>query len=113
MFKTTGIDHVAVNTNDMEAMMDQKETALRRLDAVLSSRSSDFDPDTVLADLTAAPMFAWNAGPLTGTATFEDLRSSGRLRLIRGGDWWPKRDRVKIRGDESMGELDALRRVER
>ncbi len=63
--------------------MDRKETGLRRLDALLSSRTSDFEPDTVLADLTAAANFGWNVGPLAGTATFEDLRSSGRLGLIR------------------------------
>ena len=75
-----------VNFRSILDWMDRKEIALRRLDAVLSSRGSDLDPDTVLADLTAAPMFAWNAAPLTGMATFEDLRSSGRLRLIRDRD---------------------------
>ena len=63
--------------------MDRKETGLRRLDALLSLPGSDFSPDTVLIDLTAAANFGWNVGPLVGTATFEDLRSSGRIGLIR------------------------------
>lgn len=63
--------------------MDRKETGLRRLDALLSLPGSEFSPDTVLIDLTAAANFGWNVGPLVGTATFEDLRSSGRIGLIR------------------------------
>ncbi len=66
--------------------MDRKERGLRRIDGLLSSNSAAFDPDTVLADLTAAPNYGWNVGPLTGTATFEDLRSSGQLGLIRNRD---------------------------
>ena len=63
--------------------MDRKETGLRRLDALLSSPGAVADPDTLVADLTAAANFGWNVGPLAETATFEDLRSSGRLSLIR------------------------------
>jgi len=66
--------------------IDRKELGLQRLDAVLSSAAATFDPDTVLADLTAAPNFGWNVGPLAGEATFEDLRSSGKLGLISNRD---------------------------
>jgi hypothetical protein len=63
--------------------MDRKEMALERLDVLLTSPDTGFHPDTVLADWAAAPNFGWNVGPLASEATFEDLRSSGKLGVIQ------------------------------
>ena len=61
-----------------------KEASLRRIAAALGSSNESF-PDTAsfLADLGDATDFGWNAGPLAESATYEDLRSSGKLGLIR------------------------------
>jgi len=75
-----------VNFRFILGWMDRKEIGLQRLEAVFSSATAPFDADTVLADLTAAPNFGWNVGPLAGEATFEDLRGSGKLGLIRDPD---------------------------
>ncbi len=61
-----------------------KEASLRRIAAVLGSSDASL-PDTAsfLTDLGDASDLGWNAGPLAESATFEDLRSSGKLGLIR------------------------------
>jgi hypothetical protein len=67
--------------------MDRKETSLRRLDAVLNARTGDLaDTDALFEDLSAASNFGWNVGSLSVRATFEDLRSSGKLGLLRDPD---------------------------
>jgi len=66
--------------------IDQKEAGLARLDSVLSSSAASYDADQLLVDLTAAPNYGWNVGPIAAEATFEDLRSSGKLGLIRNPD---------------------------
>lgn len=66
--------------------MDRK---LEALDSVASwIRDTDATPDSAeLAQrLAAAANFGWNVGPLGTTATFEDLRSTGRLGLISNPD---------------------------
>lgn len=64
--------------------MDRKEAGLDRIARVFASTTEGV-PDTAqfLADVAAASNFGWNVGPLGGRATYEDLRSSGKLGLIR------------------------------
>jgi hypothetical protein len=67
--------------------MDKKEASLRRLAPVLgSSAGSVPDAETFRKDLANATNFGWNVGPLATDATYEDLRSSGKLGLIRDAD---------------------------
>lgn len=64
--------------------MDQKETSLRRLNALLTAQTfSEADTASLLLHLANASNFGWNVGPLARRATYEDLRSSGKLGLIR------------------------------
>lgn len=64
--------------------MDRKEAGLDRLARVFAS-TTQVIPDTAqfLTDIAAASNFGWNVGPLGGRATYEDLRSSGKLGPIR------------------------------
>ena len=67
--------------------MDRKERSLRHLREVLASTTlTDQDTATLLSDLANASNFGWNVGPLAVRATFEDLRSSGKLGLIRDAE---------------------------
>lgn len=77
---TTGYDFVMEGTA-------RKEASLRRLGLLLGSATSTVtDTSTFRADLSDASNFGWNVGPLATAATYEDLRSSGRLGLIRSAD---------------------------
>ena len=61
-----------------------KEASLRRIAVVLASPETPLgDTASFLTDLGDASDFGWNVGPLAESATFEDLRSSGKLGLIR------------------------------
>ena len=64
--------------------MDRKEESLRRIAPVLGSRAVAVeDTAKFVSDLANASNFGWNVGPLATDATFEDLRSSGKLGLIQ------------------------------
>lgn len=68
------------------AWMDRK---LEALDSVAKwIRDTDAAPDSaeLARRLAAAANFGWNVGPLGTTATFEDLRSTGKLGLISNAD---------------------------
>jgi hypothetical protein len=64
--------------------IDSKEASLLRLRSLLESWDP-IPPDSsqFLADLGQSANFGWNVEPLTRSASFEDLRSSGNLGLIR------------------------------
>jgi hypothetical protein len=64
--------------------IDSKEASLLRLRSLLES-SVPIPPDSgqFLDDLGQSANFGWNVGPLTRSASYEDLRSSGKLGLIR------------------------------
>lgn len=67
--------------------MDRKEAGLRRVDELLSSPTAIVqDSEDFASHLAAAQNFGWNVGPLGARATFEDLRSSGKLGLLREVD---------------------------
>lgn len=64
--------------------IDSKERSLLRLRTLLASSDPvPADSNRFLADLGQSANFGWNVGPLTQSASFEDLRSSGKLGLIR------------------------------
>ena len=67
--------------------MDRKEAGLDRLERFLKATSPAVsDTAQFLSDLAASSNFGWNVGPLGGRATYEDLRSSGKLGIIRNHD---------------------------
>lgn len=75
------------DTADFEFILgaiDSKEASLLRLRSLLeSSNPIPADSGQFLDDLGQSANFGWNVGPLTKSASYEDLRSSGKLGLIR------------------------------
>lgn len=64
--------------------MDRKEAGLDRVDRFFKGTyPAVSDTAQFLSALAASSNFGWNVGPLGGRATYEDLRSSGKLGLIR------------------------------
>ena len=59
-----------------------KELALLRLSEFLQGGGRPEDPSSLVRDLATGTNFAWNAGPLALSMTFDEMRSSGTLNLI-------------------------------
>lgn len=80
------VEELRQDTADLRTaitMVKDKEESLLRLHQVLLDPSG-VQPDAValLRDIGTGTNYAWNAGPLAGATTFEELQSSGNLRLI-------------------------------
>jgi len=63
----------------------EKEASLQRVDAFLRRPEAPLsDPEHLLRDISQATGFAWGSiAPMAVTATYDDLRGSGNLGLIR------------------------------
>jgi len=61
---------------------DKEESLLRLQQALLQPSGVQPDAIALLQDIGTGTNYAWNAGPLAGATTFEELQSSGNLRLI-------------------------------
>ena len=68
------------------AWMDRKQVALDSVARWLSDERVTPDSAVMAPHLAAASNFGWNVGPFGTNATFEDLRSSGKLGLIEDAD---------------------------
>lgn len=81
---TTELEDDTTYFNLVLVSIDAKEASLLRLRSLLES-SDAVPPDSsqFLLDLGQSANFGWNVGPLTRSASYEDLRSSGKLGLIR------------------------------
>jgi hypothetical protein len=70
--------------NQVLEAMDPKEGSLLRLHSLLqSSDPTPSDSARFLSDLGQSANFGWNVGPLTRSASYEDLRDSGKLGLVQ------------------------------
>lgn len=91
------------------AWMERKEEALDSVATWLAEVGSSPDSLVMAHHLGAASNFGWNVGPLGTSATFEDLRSSGKLGLITNADLRAGLIRYREDAESEDRRIDARR----
>ena len=101
---------LAQDTLQYDFVLSWMDRKLEALDSVASwTRNTGATPDSayLARRLAAAANFGWNVGPLGTTATFEDLRSTGKLGLISNADLRTQLIRYRENADAEDRRIQA------